>query len=236
MGHCRLNPVGQCMNYFAHGRNFIDAPYILAGTAVPDWLRVVDRRVRARAKLAAPWVGDSDPVLADVACGVVTHHHDDNWFHQTRAFAELSLQLTVGVRDLLPGDIGFRPSFLGHVLVEILLDAALIERNAAQLNAYYQALEDLDPVLVSQAVDRMTTGRVERLPDMIFLFCRERFLYDYQDDAKLLARLNRVMHRVQLPQLPPSMISFLAEARQPVRERLPELVNGVPAPEFKEKV
>ena len=34
---------------------------------------------------------------------------------------------------------------------------------------------------------------------MIPLFCTERFLYDYLDDAKLLARLNRVMGRVKLP-------------------------------------
>ena len=41
------------MNYFAHGRHFIDQPYLLAGTAVPDWLNVVDRSVRARPARAA---------------------------------------------------------------------------------------------------------------------------------------------------------------------------------------
>ena len=81
----------------------------------------------------------------------------------------------------------------------------------------------------------MTTGRAERLPEMIGLFCRERFLYDYPDDAKLLTRLNRVMCRVKLPELPPSMLTFLAGARQPVRERLPELLDGVNVPELKEK-
>ena len=33
------------MNYFAHGVRFLEDPYFLAGTAVPDWLSVVDRRV-----------------------------------------------------------------------------------------------------------------------------------------------------------------------------------------------
>ena len=37
------------MNYFAHGHRFVDDPYFLAGTAVPDWLSVVDRKVRVRA-------------------------------------------------------------------------------------------------------------------------------------------------------------------------------------------
>ena len=222
------------MNYFAHGRNYIETPFVLAGTAVPDWLNVVDRRVRARGKLAQPWVHDPDPALAGVARGVVLHHHDDAWFHQTRAFAELSLQFTVDIRESLPEDTGFRPSFLGHILVEILLDAALIEQDIEQLDAYYQTLGELDPEIVSGAMHHMTTGRAERMPEMIRLFCRERFLYDYLDDAKLLTRLNRVMCRVKLPELPSSMLTILAGARQPVREQLPKLLDGPNTPEFKE--
>jgi acyl carrier protein phosphodiesterase len=223
------------MNYFAHGRNWLHAPYVLAGTAVPDWLSVVDRRVRARSRLARQWIDRGPEPRAQLARGIVLHHHDDAWFHQTRAFAELSLQLTLEVRQLLPEETGFRPSFLGHILVEILLDAALIERDARQLDAYYQALQSLDPVVVSQAVHQMTTGSTERLPQMIRVFCQERFLYDYQDDAKLLTRLNRVMRRVKLPELPQSMVALLAAARQPVRERMDELLDGPQVPEFKEK-
>ncbi len=219
------------MNYFAHGRHLVDMPLVMAGTAVPDWLSVVDRRVRARAKLAKPWIDDADPVLAGVARGVVLHHHDDAWFHQTRAFAELSMQFTLDVRQALDGEAGFRPNFmghgfLGHILVEILLDAALIEQDIKQLDAYYEAMERLDPTRIAGAVDQMTTGRAERLAELIGLFCRERFLYDYLDDARLRGRLNGVMRRVKLPQLPPSMHAVLAAARHPVRERLAELLDG----------
>lgn len=223
------------MNYFAHGRHFLDAPYTLAGSAVPDWLSVVDRRVRARSKHAARWLDDPDPVLAGVVRGVIAHHHDDAWFHQTRAFAELSLQLTLDVRQMLPEDGGFRHSFLGHILVEILLDAALVERDPSRLDAYYERLNKLDPVVVAEAVHRVTPRRAEHLSRMISLFCRDRFLYDYLDDMKLLQRLNRVMRRVQLPELPSSMLGFLTEARQPVRERSRELLDGDCASEFKEK-
>ena len=59
------------MNYFAHGRTFIDDPYFLAGTAVPDWLCVVDRRVRARSKPASDLIRDSDLRVAAVARAVV---------------------------------------------------------------------------------------------------------------------------------------------------------------------
>ena len=49
------------MNYFGHGHRFIDNPFFLAGTAVPDWLSVVNRRVRARRRLAEPYTQDPDP-------------------------------------------------------------------------------------------------------------------------------------------------------------------------------
>jgi hypothetical protein len=223
------------MNYFAHGRHYVDVPYVLAGTAVPDWLSVVDRRVRARARLARGYLHDPDPLVAQVARGIVLHHRDDAWFHQTRAFAELSLELTSEVRRRLPDDHGFRPSFLGHILVEILLDAALVEQHEQALDDYYQALRSVDPQVVSEAVQRMTTGRTDRLPEIIELFCRERFLYDYVDDARLLARLNRVMRRVRLPELPLDMLTMLSAARQPVRHRLAELLDGTPVSEFMEK-
>ena len=60
------------MNFFAHGRDFVDEPYVLAGTAVPDWLNVVDRRAKARASLAAPFVDHADPQVAGIARGIVS--------------------------------------------------------------------------------------------------------------------------------------------------------------------
>ena len=121
------------MNYSAHAIEHLDEPYVVAGTAVPDWLNVVNRRVRVRSKHAQPFVDDDDNRLASVARGIVQHHTDDRWFHESRTFAELSYQFTADMRDVLPADDGFRPSFLGHVLVEILLDATLASERPNEL-------------------------------------------------------------------------------------------------------
>jgi hypothetical protein len=214
------------MNYFGHGYRYVDDPYFLAGTAVPDWLSVINRRVRARARLARLCTAEAGPAVVAVAAGVIRHHEDDDWFHRTRAFAELSLTLTVEIRELLAGDPGFRPSLLGHILVEILLDAALIAQDVTRLDRYYQAMESVDPAVVSRAVHRMTTGPVPMLEEMIPRFCAERFLYDYLDDAKLLSRLDRVMKRVRLPHLPPAFLSFLPEARRHLCGRRDELLTN----------
>ena len=218
------------VNYFAHGRRFLADPYFLAGTAVPDWLSVADRRVRARARLAEPLVDDSDERVGAVARGVIQHHTDDDWFHRSRAFAELSMRFSVSIRDRLPGDRGFRPGFLGHILVEILLDAILIDDNPDDLDAYYEALYALDPIEIGAVVNRMSTRTTDRLPTLIHMFRAERFLYDYRDDEKLLTRLNHVMRRVRLRTLPNSMLEFLPEARQAVQQRASELLDGEQRP------
>jgi hypothetical protein len=213
------------LNYFAHGRLFTGDPYFLAGTAVPDWLNVVDRRLRVRSKQARLFLDSPDATVARVAAGIVQHHEDDAWFHGTRAFAELSLELTRRMRAALPADDGFRPHFLGHILVEILLDAELIADNARQIEAYYAAMDGLDGEAVAAAVAMIAPRPAENLGTFIGLFSRERFLFDYADDGKLLFRLNQVMRRVGLPLLPPPLAQTLADLRPLVRDRAAELLT-----------
>lgn len=212
------------MNYFAHGIRFLEQPYYLAGTALPDWLNVVDRRVRVRSQGARPWVTHPDSAWRDLAQGVLQHHHDDRWFHQSRTFADLSHRFTEQLRELLQPDPGFRPLFVGHILVELLLDSVLIERNSEQLDKYYDQLDTLDGEVISQFVNRCSRHPTDRMSWWLRRFCEERFLYDYPDNEKLLTRLNQVMRRVQLNTLPDSMLDLLVDARRQVRDQTPQLL------------
>ncbi|MCA9247951.1 MAG: hypothetical protein KDA42_12570 [Planctomycetales bacterium] len=213
------------MNYFAHGRHFVEDPFFLAGVSLPDWLSVLDRRIRARARRARPLVESEDRRLAAFAAGVCRHHEDDAWFHGTRAFAELSLEFTLAARDVLPADEGFRPSFLGHILVELLLDAALIEDEPTTAARYYDAIDELDCELVETLAGQITGSPAAGLAPWIRRFSAARFLLDYQEDAKLCYRLNQVMQRVRLLPLPASFQTILPPARQRVRERMHELLT-----------
>lgn len=212
------------MNYLAHGYRFTDEPHFLAGTAAPDWLSVIDRKMRLRSKHAAQFVEDADPQLAALARGIVQHHRDDEWFHQTTAFNELNLQFAVAIRDALPADDGFRPSFLGHILVELLLDAVLFEEEPARLDRYYAALAAIESVNVQTMINRLATRTSDRIVMLIPRFVSERFLADYSDDGRLLVRLNHVMRRVNLPQLPPKIAELFPAMRQQVRRRRSELL------------
>jgi len=215
------------MNYFAHGRSYTHDPYFLAGTAIPDWLSIIDRQVRATARRARELIDDADPRVAALARGVVQHHADDDWFHQTPAFHELNVAFTGRIRSILAGDDGFRPAFLGHILVELLLDAELIAHQPERLDAYYEALSQVEAELVQQTVNRMAARPTDRLVPLLPRFLTERFLYDYADDGKLLHRLNQVMRRVQLSPLPETLLGFFPEARKLIAQRYTALLDNL---------
>jgi hypothetical protein len=217
------------MNYLAHGRHFTHDPYYLAGTAAPDWLSVIDRRMRLRSKTVVHFASDADPQRAAFARGVLQHHADDDWFHQQRAFVELSLQFTLQIRDLLAPDDGFRPSFVGHILVELLMDACLDEDDPQLLPTYYAALNELDPHLLQQHINALATKQSELLTTFIPKFQSEQFLADYRDDYRLLHRLNQVMRRAKLPLLPDSFLEILPAARTKVRQQMSELLPSTPS-------
>lgn len=217
------------MNYFAHGYRHLDRPWFLAGTAIPDWLNVVDRRIRVRARTVASFLDGShrgnSVEFQELAAGVTQHHHDDGWFHRTRAFAELSLQFAVLLRDSLPVDDGLRPGFLGHILVELLLDDILAAEKPELLADYYDALAGVDPVAVERFVSAATGKPAAGLAKLIPRFIEVRFLYDYADNAKLLFRLNQVMRRVGLAQIPAQFADLLPQMRTAVRERKDQLLT-----------
>ncbi|HID20958.1 MAG TPA: hypothetical protein EYP14_00960 [Planctomycetaceae bacterium] len=212
------------MNYFAHGLRFLKDPHFLAGTAVPDWLAVVDRRVRLRPRRVAPFAETPRSVIGQVAAGVLQHTRDDLWFHRTRGFAETTSLVTSLFRRQLDGDPRYRTGFLGHISTELLLDAVLIERWPELLDRYYAVLGDVDPEAVQRAVNRMARGATSRLASFIPLFLKEQILRDYAESRRLLFRLNQVMRRIKLEPLPASIEEVLADAREVVRERVADLL------------
>jgi hypothetical protein len=215
------------MNYFAHALPFLgnSDPYFIAGTGVPDWLSVADRQVRIRRRHLTEKLNDADRETAALAHGIQQHLDDDAWFHESRAFVELSLAMSAAARDILGDPQGMRPAFLGHLLVEVLLDASLIAENPARLEEYYRLLGCVDPARIQEEVNQTAPRPTERLAWMISVFCRERILWDYLDDEKLLRRLNQVMRRVRLPELPEDFVVLLPTARHLVDRRKAELIE-----------
>lgn len=212
------------MNYFAHGMRFVDRPYFLAGTALPDLLSVVDRRVRLRMKNVVPFTQDESSLQAEVASGIKQHLDDDHWFHSTQGFLEISTDLSILFRKVFAGDDYARVGFLGHIVTELLLDGVLIEQNPRLIDQYYEAFQQIDPLKIEIATNRMATRKTDQLKHWLGHFHKEGFLRDYLVPQRMLVRLNQVMKRVKLQPLPEETISILITGRQIVEKRLTDLL------------
>ena len=137
------------------------------------------------------------------------------------------LQLTVQVREALGGDAGMRPYFLGHLLVELLLDAALIAEAPDRLTDYYPA-RWINSTRIGSNKRSAASHPTGKLAFFIELFRRERVLWDYLENDRLLVRLNQVLRRVRLNSLGDSFGELLSAARKLVYQRKDSLLEEVP--------
>ena len=188
-------------------------------------MSVIDRKNRARRQFALPVTEDENPIHRAFARGCVQHHDDDRWFHMGEKFNLMCAEFAVELRDWLGEGMGHQSSFLGHISIELLLDSVLCERDSTLLDRYYDLLSSLDAEQMQAAANKICRKPVTVLTMLVPRFVNERFLADYYDDKLLLYRLNGVMKRVKLPQLPDRTSEWLSSARIRVRDAADELLT-----------
>lgn len=214
------------MNYFAHSFRFLDNPYVLAGTSLPDWLSVVNRRARLRRATLIQYVDSQDERLQQLVTGAIQHLDDDLRFHNAPVFSDVLVQVLRLIQPVVNGR-GIPLTFLAHLMIEVIFDAALLDRFPSGADDYYAALSRIDPSWVEMATEMITGQHVENLSSFIRLFCREGILHDYKDDQATFRRINQVMARLKLPPLPSSFLQVLPRIRSLVGARENELYRAL---------
>jgi hypothetical protein len=204
------------MNGFTHALPFLDNPYFAVGCCLPDWLSICDRKCRAHEKNARKFVEDPDPVVSIVARGVVQHHQDDAWFHATPIFNKLMLDFSVELKRIHGGERTMRPGFVGHILVELLLDAFLSSQHPGKMEVFYQQTAALDREKIQLAINQFATRPTDRLAGEIQRFVNARYWFDYETDEGLMFRINQVLRRVRLEPLGEPFANWLPGARERV--------------------
>jgi hypothetical protein len=119
-----------------------------------------------------------------------------------------------------------RTSFLGHILVELLLDAELIARDPRRLERYYAAVHRTDATQVAAWIEQMSCNSVGDLAAFIPRFVSVRFLADYANDDSLCYRVNQVLNRVGLTELPKTFCELLPDLRKQVAQNAQTLMTA----------
>ena len=217
------------MNFLAHGHRWLARPYVLAGTAVPDWLAAWEPASRLRGRPVPLPASEEHGPRAEVYRGIRIHHADDSVFHQSEVFLGLVRRAAAFLRAAHPAAAAhrrFKARFLAHVLVEMLLDAHLIQRDPQLIDAYYAALERVEARHVRDAVDAIAPRPTDKLESVIDKFSEHQFLRTYVDDEQVAARLGYVVQRVRLSALPVELPDSVATVRIWVADVGDALVPG----------
>jgi len=206
------------MNFLAHdcvlGTGL--PPLAHVGATLPDLWPLVStrplpllvlRRLRAR----------TDPEAAALAYGIAHHMHVDAVFHGHPVFAA-RVDEAAGHLEAHLGDTPRHPELAAHVLVEMLLDHWLLERDPALVDVFYARFSD---AACRYACERSSDEPQIRgeLAAVLARFTTSRFLADYATPAGLAGRLVRTLQRVGgLGQTPPD-VGSLAGAVDALRVR-----------------
>jgi len=212
------------MNCFAHSLPFFDRPYFAVGTCIPDWLTACDRKCRARKKKAAAWIDDEDPILAAVAGGVVQHHEDDYWFHGSAIFTRINMEMAIEYREQFGNTQSMRSSLIGHIVIEMLLDAYLESRFPGSMENMYGWIAELDANKVQDCINRFASKPTTKLVGEIERFQSERYLFDYQQDTGVRYRMNKVLGRLKLELMPEDSVAWIGDKRKQVYAKAPLLL------------
>lgn len=221
------------MNYLAHGFRHSASPWRCAGTALPDWVRILRARCRAHeARAAEVAATTADPRLAELAAGVVRHHADDRAFHQSSAFTDTLHEATEILAPLRAAVPGFRARFAAHVLIEMLLDAALADEDPSRLDSYYSALAGIAPDDLAEVAAPLLEGTAgldrdggfDGLAPLVRSFTGSRFVAEYRDDRRVVARYAQVAARAGVPPGGAALEPHIAPMRRLVTSRAAALV------------
>ncbi len=206
------------MNYLAHSLPFVfdDDPlacWQVAGTALPDWLRALDRAARLRPDVLDRAVVD-DPRHRALHEGARRHHDDDAWFHSHDEFEALTARATRDARERFPH---LRTSALAHVTVELLLDAALMELHPSLLDRFYRAVATVEDGVIVDFARRTTARPMPHAEVFLDRFRRARFLALYATDTGVLSCLRGVWLRAGLGTIDDGFVDVVARMRPEVR-------------------
>ncbi len=213
------------MNFLSHGllvrRTGSDS--VLIGSALPDLAPLADRKLRMTPRR----IELLDELGAhEVARGCRHHRAVDRAFHHGRPFMESRKR----VEEVLPsGQLPLPRSLLAHVLVEIGIDAEILQRYPAFANRTYpESFEHYDWSSLFRLLREVCRAPTDALEGLVDRFDSGAFLRTYATDDGVLDRFHGMVARLGRDGLTPAMRAALlpavALARADARDSFDELM------------
>lgn len=190
------------MNLVAHfylDRQRVNS-YFAVGAATPDLLSIYNSRLRIKERhlkrLSEEEAGRVAPPFME---GLQKHFFADGVFHTSPLFHSETKRVSNLLIDYFPDLNIERKFFIGHILLELVLDKVLINQHPGILDSYYGHFESLQPFREVRKSLQIAVGH--ELPNYeryMTRFLRRRYLYDYAEPEHISWLLRRILRRVRI--------------------------------------
>lgn len=187
-----------CMNFLAHYffDGFLAAPYYNLGTVLPDFMGMVHRQWKLKPETLHK---ARKPLHKALASGMKAHLGMDDWFHKTRFFVD---GRNVVKQTLINADIRYppyRPGFLAHVMLELLLDRFIVLHYPGKVAQFYRELAKVEIPVVRNFFEEAGHPFDENFHDFLLRFVRQEYAFQYGEPIHLIKALNQISGRVGQP-------------------------------------
>ncbi len=181
------------MNFISHFYcHQTDSPYHNFGLHFPDFLGIVNREYKLT-QFLTDYQGNCEEFLI----GIKNHIRADEIWHSHIYFKEKTEQIKKVLADFEMLEKPYRPFFMTHVMLEILLDRAIILNEQQVAINMYQSLEKCDlNFLKALFVDEKSNDKFNRF---FHEFLKNRYTLTYADNEMFIYALNRLFSRVNHP-------------------------------------
>lgn len=183
------------MNFLSHFYfdQHSQQPNKVVGTILPDLLKNANKNWNAHPQKKAPLF--EEPGLSQILQGWKRHLEVDLIFHSSHFFIEKMAELKQLLIPMLKNS-QVRPSFLAHIGVELLLDHLLIEHQKINIVSFYDNLNQIDKVDLTQFLQKCGVEDTALFFKFFDSFKSSRYLLSYQKIENISYALQRICMRL----------------------------------------
>jgi len=198
-------------HFYVHSR---DSHEFNFGLLFPDFLGIVNRNYKLR-----QFQSDYDGLSKEFEQGIQYHLRADHYWHDCDFFLEKSELIKTVLERFSFNEKPYRPFFMTHVGLEILLDRHIVLNDYEVCNHMYDSLEAVPTDFIRGLFKDSTEA--ERMLQFFANFTAHRYVFSYANNEMFIYALNRLFSRVKHPNL-----SFSSDKnRDKFVSQLDEVIN-----------
>lgn len=183
------------MNFLSHHTvHAIENPEFNFGLLFPDFLGIISRSYKLK-----QFKKDFSKERPSLLLGIAHHELADGIWHESSFFKNKCSLIKSVLASYGFNERPFRPFFMSHVMLEILLDRAIVQASEDHADQMYRSLDAIDTDLIQQ-ISRVNEATAE-FGKFFASFRSNRYVFSYADNEMFIYALNRLFSRVHHPQL-----------------------------------